>query len=291
LLRDPLLFESGQLTAHSLLHSFEQIRLEFCVLRVAGGGEMEHFVSWHRAKVLSQPREQRRLRLVLHKGLMLALRSFRAHFDPRCNRRWRGGHAIGQLEIGRRVIELLCRVWRHSGRNLSGVAVGAAGPVEGLGGEGTGHGVVGVAGEAAVGSESDDDVGAKAADTGDQLSDDLMEVRAVEFAVGISEYLAVRDAEEAARGLKLGGAQLGEFLIAAGGSAILGGGPGGEADHRDFDAAIGVEGEGSAEGSGFVVRMGGDAEESEHGSNQLIARAVSRFGTGDVAPSPLPHSL
>src|SRR3974390_2454404 len=82
------------LATDSFLHSFEQVRFKFCVVRIARGGEVEHFLRRHAAEILSQPREQRRLRLVLHEGLNLALESLCSDFNARSDRGWRSRHAM-----------------------------------------------------------------------------------------------------------------------------------------------------------------------------------------------------
>ena len=83
------------------------------------------------------------------------------------------------------VVEFLRAVRRHALLQLFGKAVGPTGPLEGQRGEGARHGVIDVPGKAAVGTEGDHHLRTKAANAEHQLADNLVQVSAIQFAVGV----------------------------------------------------------------------------------------------------------
>jgi hypothetical protein len=161
-------------------------------------------------------------------------------------------------EVGGDVVEALGLIKVAEG----GEAFGRAGPVEGRSGGGRDGGVVGVGVEAAVAAEGEDDVGADAADALDEGGGEGGERAEFELAVVVVEEFVVVDAEDAAGGGELGAAEKAEFMGGGGGAAVGAGAAVGEAEDAGFDAALGCESEGSAEGKTFVVGVGGDAEKS-----------------------------
>ena len=92
----------------------------------------------------------------------------------------------------------------------------------------------------------------------------LVEIDAVEFAVGIVEHLAARDAEHFARGREFGAPQICEFLIGAGSAAIARGRSGRHADNEGLDPALVIEQQRSAKSTGFIVRVSGDTKKFAH---------------------------
>ena len=86
---------------------------------------------------------------------------------------------------------------------------------------------------------------------------------ALELAVVVVEDLIVGDAEDLAGGFELGAAGLAELFAGGGVAAIRGRLTVSQAEDGDFDAARGVEREGSAEAEAFVVGVGADAEETK----------------------------
>ena len=113
--------------------------------------------------------------------------------------------------------------------------------------------------------------GREAADVRDEDAGEGVEGFERELAVVVVEDLVVGDAEDLAGGFELGAAGLAELLVGGGVAAVGGGLTVGEAEDGDFDAAGGVEREGSAEAEAFVVGVGGDAEEAE-GHRVPVAR-------------------
>ena len=96
------------------------------------------------------------------------------------------------------------------------------------------------------------------------IANNLVQVDAVELAVGIVEHLAVRDAEDFAGLGKLGTPQLGQFLVCSCRSAIARSRTGGQADHRGLDTTLSIEQQRAAKGTGLVVRMSGNTEQFAH---------------------------
>jgi len=153
---------------------------------------------------------------------------------------------------------------------LSGVAVGAGGPLERDGGEKPGHAVVGMGGDEAFGAEGEDDVGAQGADGADDVSGDGGEVLGIESAVVVVEHLAVGNAEVMAGGGELLAADGLEAFVIGGAAAVDGALSGGKTDHGAVDARLGILGQDSAEAAGFIVGMGGDTEQSQHSISSSI---------------------
>jgi len=172
-----------------------------------------------------------------------------------------GRGAVGEEVAGGDVEEALRGVQRAE----RGEAFGVRGPVEGGGGEGGDHGVVGVGVHGAIAAEGEDDGGLDAADAFDEEGGGGGEVSELELGVLVVEQLVVGDAEDLAGGDELDAAHAAEVGGGGGGAAVGGGLSVGEADDVGFDAGFGGEGEGAAEGEAFVVGVGGDAEEFEGG--------------------------
>ncbi len=139
-------------------------------------------------------------------------------------------------------------------------AIRSSSPLEGQGGEGAGHRVINMTGQASIGPEGDHHLGTQAADAEHEVANDLVEIGAIQFAVGVSEYFAVSDAEDLARGSELGPPELGQFLIALGYAAIAGGGAFGQAYDSGLNAAVVIQEQSSAKGAGFVIGVSSNAE-------------------------------
>ena len=83
----------------------------------------------------------------------------------------------------------------------------------------------------------------------------------------------VLDAEHGATGGELSTAQLAQLFAAGGGSAITAGLAIGEAEDGDLDATVGGERKSAAEGEALIVRMCGDAEQSQ--SHEAVSSRTS----------------
>ena len=138
---------------------------------------------------------------------------------------------------------------------------GARGPLEGGRGEQSGHAVIGVGGDEALGPEGDDHVRAQGAQGLNELAGDSEKVGAVEGAIGVVEHLAMGDTEVMAGVGKLPASDGLESFIVGGASAVGGALSGGEAEDGALDAQVGIAGQDSTEGAGFVVGMGGHTEQ------------------------------
>ena len=174
------------------------------------------------------------------------------------------GLAIGQSESGCGVVELLGAVGLEAIGKLIGEAVVASSPVIGEGGKYRCHGMVCMAGDCAFGAEGHHHVRAKFTDAASDVRDDFVEVQAVKLAVRVVENKATRNFENLAGGGEFFAAECGQFGVALGVSPIGSSLSWREAEDESFDAAFVVEAEGTTESAGFIVRMSGDAHETEH---------------------------
>jgi len=215
------------------------------------------------------------LRGVGGKSLLLALKNgVDVERDgPGCGR---GNVTVREEKICRDVIEAL----RGEERAEVWVALGVAGPVEGRGGEGGNHGVVGVGVQGAITTEGEDDMRAEGADALDQLAGDLRKVGVLKFAVLVADNFVVLDAKNVAGGGELSAAEDAELFVGFSVATIAAGGAGGEADGGDFDAAVGCECECAAEGEAFVVGVGKDAEKTVTHFDRTSAACNPAFAWG-----------
>ena len=225
-----------------------------------GGGQVEELVVTGALLGVLEDGLQDTLRGVAGKGLILAP-EVGGDGDARGDRGERDGGALRQRELGGDVVELFGLPRGESLLELGGAAGGARGPLEGGRGEQAGHAVIGVGGDEALGPEGDDHVRAQGAQGEDEISGDVEKVGAVEGAIGVVEHLAMGDAEMPAGVGKLPAADDLESFIVGGASAVGGALSGGETEDGALDAQVGIAGQDSTEGPGFVIGMGGDTEQ------------------------------
>src|SRR5208282_831103 len=161
------------------------------------------------------------------------------------------------LELGRKAIRTTCPLERHAGEHAC-------------------HSVIDVARESAVYAEGDHYVRTYLPHPLRQSPNDLIEVGAVELAVGKVEYLVVADVQEPTGRGKLPAAQGRKFLVGACTATIPRSGASRQADDRGLNPPLVIEQERAAECTGFVVRMSGYTKKSEHVVSVLCLGASRR---------------
>ena len=200
-------------------------------------------------------------------------------------RRERDWLPVGQSEIGGRLIKLLRPVRGYAVMKLISVTIRPSRPMKRQHRENSGHGMVGMAGDAAFRAECEHHLRTKTAHMQRQVIDDAIEFLAVELSVGVIENHRPGHFQNLAR--------RGEFLlahfrkllvrlrVAAVGCRLSGR----KADHAGFNSALAVGQQRAAEVPGLVVRMRGDAQESKHAlivSNmQSFAETVQSFAIAE----------
>ena len=161
------------------------------------------------------------LRFVFGESLVLAIDVWR-QVDPRGYRSQRDRRALLQRELRGYVVELPGLPGSQPCFKLVRVAILARGPLESSRGEQSGHAVVGMGGDKAIGSEGDNYVRAQSADEVHQPARDFVKVLAIQGAVGVVQHLAVSHAKMMAGvGKFLAAYRLQRFVI--GDAAAVGG--------------------------------------------------------------------
>jgi len=162
------------------------------------------------------------------------------------------------------MVEFLRAVRSQATLKLIGIPIGAASPMKGKGREHSRNGVIGMARDAAFRAECQQYVRTKLAEAQGELIHDTVEFLPMELAVRIIENDGLRDAQDGARCSEFMAAKLGQFTIRLGPTAIGCGLAGREANDRRFGASIAINAQDSAEVTGFVVRVRGNAHQAKH---------------------------
>lgn len=112
--------------------------------------------------------------------------------------------------------------------------------------------------------EGDENLRAELTDLPSQLADHLIQVHAIEFAVGVVEDDGAVHLENFAGRGELLAPEGGEFVVRLRPSAMGRGLTCGETNNRSLDVAITIEAERTAEGAGLIVGVSSDGHETKH---------------------------
>lgn len=106
-----------------------------------------------------------------------------------------------------------------------------------------------------------------------QLANHAVQIKAMQLAIGVVKNDSARHLENVAGGGELLAALRCQFLVALTGGAVPRCLPGSKAKHTSLDAAIVIELQSSAKGARFIIRVRGDAHETQH-KQDCTSRAI-----------------
>ena len=150
------------------------------------------------------------------------------------------------------------------GRAVLGEAIRPRRPFECHGSEHACHRVIEMRGHAAVRAKGDHDLRANFADMLHQISGDSEQISAVQLCILIAQHLEARHAEHLAGRSKLVRAHFCQFFFGLRGATVAGRCARRETNHAGLNATLAIQGQRTAEGASFIVRMGSDAKKLEH---------------------------
>lgn len=133
--------------------------------------------------------------------------------DGRGARRQGDGRAAWDGKVRGTVIQLLSAMRRDAIRKLMGEAVIASGPMEGERGKDRDHGMIGVSGDGTLRTHGDEDVGAEFTDVAGNIAGNVVQILAMELAVGIIKHETAGDLKNPAGGSEFHFSDGSQFLI------------------------------------------------------------------------------